>query len=204
MLGTRKTVQAKKLFDELPLDLKSNSSSNIFSSDSSSSSSSTNLRMTDSSTGPTISDLTNPFAGIIDLKDKVGLSLFAKATKGLNKENKFNLSQETARKTVEAIEQANQAFFWGLVCFKITASKDSLNYDLVTQYGKLTLQDVIDHSKLIWGSGTGYDIPDASSSLTEDEIQKRIRSSIISKWLSNSMTPEALKDIMLEKSKFQF
>ena len=204
MLGTRKTVQARKLFDELPLDLKSNSSSNLFSSDSSSSSSSTDLNMTDSSSRPTVSDLTNPFAGVIDLTDKVGLSLFTKATEGLDKDNKFNLSQETARKTVEAIEQANQAFFWGHVCFKITAAKDSTDYDLITQYDKLKLTDVIEHSKTIWGSGTGYDIPDASTSITEDTIQKRIRSSIISKWLANSMTAEALKDIMLDKDKFQF
>ena len=47
----------------------------------------------------------------MDLKDKVSLSLFIKATKVLQKENKFNLSQETAWKTVEAIEQANQAYF---------------------------------------------------------------------------------------------
>ena len=75
---------------------------------------------------------------------------------------------------------------------------------MITQYDKLTLQDVISHSKTIWGSGSSYDIPDASSSLTEVQIQKRICSSIISKWITNLMTPEAFKDIMLDKSKFQF
>ena len=203
MLGTRKTVQARKLFDHLPLSPNSNSSSELFPSDSSSSSDSDpDSRMTDPS--DTISDLTNPFATTIDLTDKVGLSLFNKATEGLGKDFKFNLSQETARKTVEAIEQANQAYFWGHVCFKINAAKDSSNYDLVTQYDKLTLDDVILHSKNIWGSGSGYDIPDATSTLTQEVIQKRIRSSIIAKWLVNSMTPEAFKDIMLDKDKFQF
>ena len=206
MLGTRKTVLSKNLFKNLPFQ--NHSDSDLLSSDSSSSSESTDPpepdfeNMTDVSA--TISDLTNPFAGNIDLKDKVGLSLFVKATEGLPKEQKFNLSQETARKTVEAIEQANQAFFWGHVCFKINAAKDGNDYDLITQYDKLTLQDVISHSKTIWGSGTSYDIPDASVSLTKAQIQKRIRSSIISKWITNSMTPEAVKDIMLDKSKFQF
>ena len=169
MLGTRKTVQARKLFDQLPLSPNSNSNTDSFPSDSSlSSDSDFDLIMTDSSA--TISDLTNPFAGKIDLLDKVGLSLFNKATEGLGNDSKFNLSQETARKTVEAIEQANQAYFWGHVCFKINAAKDGSNYDLVTQYDKLTLEDVIVHAKGIWGSGSDYDIPDASSSLTEDII----------------------------------
>ena len=203
MLGTRKTVQARKLFDQLPLSPNSNSNTDSFPSDSSlSSDSDFDLIMTDSSA--TISDLTNPFAGKIDLLDKVGLSLFNKATEGLGNDSKFNLSQETARKTVEAIEQANQAYFWGHVCFKINAAKDGSNYDLIAQYDKLTLEDVLVHAKGIWGSGSDYDIPDASSSLTEDIIQKQIRSSIIAKWLTNSMTPEAFKDVMLDKSKFQF
>ena len=90
------------------------------------------------------------------------------------------------------------------MCFKIQAAKDGNEYDLITQYDKLTLQDVISHSKIIWGSGTSYDFFNASLSLTATVIQKRIRSSIISKWITNSMSPEAFKDIMLDKSKFQF
>ena len=205
MLGTRKTVQAKNLFEHLPFSSNSNSDTDLFSSDSSiHSDNNSDLEMADSSPSTLISYLTNPFAGVIELKDKVGLSLFVKATKGLDKDNKFNLSQDTARKTVKAIEQANQVFFWGQVCFKINADKDKVHYDSITQYDKLTLQDIISYSKSIWGSGTNYDISDATSSLTSNTIQKRIRSSIISKWLTNSTTPEAIKDIMLEKSKFQF
>ena len=101
------------------------------------------------------------------------------------------MSQETSRKTIEAIEQANQAYFWGLVCFKIRTVKEGSEYDLITQYDKIILQDGIDHSKLTWGSGTGFDIPDSTVSLTQEIVQKRICSSIISKWLTKSMTPEA-------------
>jgi hypothetical protein len=112
MFGTRKTAQTKKLFEQLPFNQDSDSNSNLFSSDSSSSSDEFETNMSGSSAAPaTLSDLTNPFAGIIDLQDKTGLTLFVKATEGLQKDNKFNLSQETDRKTVEAIEQANQAYF---------------------------------------------------------------------------------------------
>ena len=76
------------------------------------------------------------------------------------------------------------------MCFKVKEDKDGLEYDLITQYDKLTLQDIITHSKTIWGSGTGFDIPDSTSSLTQENIQKRILSSIISKWLTNSITSE--------------
>ena len=187
MLGTRTTVQSKQLSGTLPFDPHSNSDSELFSSDISSSSDHiSDTEMTDPSTASSISDLTNPFAGVINLKDKVGLSLFAKATEGLSKDTKFNLSQDTARKTVEAIEHANQAYFWGLVCFKITAAKDGLNYDLITQYDKLTLNDVIEHSKAIWGSGTGYDIPESTSSLTQEIIQKQ---SDLQSFLNGLQTP---------------
>ena len=83
--------------------------------------------MTDTSATATISDLTNPFAGIIDLKDKVGLSLFVKATEGLPKEQKFNLSQETSRKTVEAIKQANQAFSGVMCVLRFKQQKTEMN-----------------------------------------------------------------------------
>ena len=88
--------------------------------------------------------------------------------------------------------------------FKIGAAKDGKDYDLITQYDKLTFQDVISHSKIIWGSGSSYYIPDASLSLTQETIQNCIHSSIISKWITNSMTLEAFKDIMIDKSTFQF
>ena len=68
-------------------------------------------------------DLTNPFAGIIDLKEKVGLYLFVKTTKGLSKEQKFNLSQETTCKIVEAIEQTNQAFSGDMFALKLKPLK---------------------------------------------------------------------------------
>ena len=193
MLGTRKTTKSRELFRELPLNL---FDTELFSSDSEPE----NSNMADSSAS--ISDLTNPFAGTIDLKDKVGLSLFTKATEGLK--IKFDLKLETSRKTVESIERANQAFFWGAVCFKIPSIKDGVDYDLITEYNKLTEDDVIAHARTIWGSGTTYEILAATSTLTEDIVQKRIRSSLISKWLINSMTEDAIDDIMLDKEKFQF
>ena len=74
MNGTRRAVAARDIFAELPFP--DESSPRLFSSDSSTSSDSsdtqaTNLNM--SGTVPPILDLTNPFAGVIDLKDKVGL-----------------------------------------------------------------------------------------------------------------------------------
>ena len=103
MLGTRKAVLTRSLFQNLPFD--HHSDSDLFSSNLLTRSKSTDQNMTEPAAS-TISDLTNPFAGKIDLMDKVGLSLFVKATKGLPKEQKINLSQETACKTVKAIKQA--------------------------------------------------------------------------------------------------
>ena len=198
MLGTRKTVTARNLFDKLPF----NPEIELFSSDSDTDSepNSNTSNMTDTSSTSTISDLTNPFAGKINLKDKVGLSLFSKATEGLKAKFDFNI--ENARKTVEAIERANQAYFWGHVWFKFPASKDGADYNLICNYNNLAEEDVINHSKGIWGSGTSYEIPNASTGLTEENIQKRIQSSLISKWLINSMTDKAINDIMLDKSNF--
>ena len=79
------------------------SDTKLFSSGSNNDSEPENSNMADSS--DSISDLTNPFAGAIDLTDKVGLSLFTKATEGLK--TKFDLNLETSRKAVENIERAN-------------------------------------------------------------------------------------------------
>ena len=192
MVLTRNRDLTIHLFDILPYNSDSDSENN------------SEINIESNNMSSPISELTNPFAGVIDLKDKVGLTLYNKATDGLNDDNKFDFSQENAKRTVDSIEQANQAFFWGHVCFKIAAAKDGMDYDLITQYNKLTVQDVIAHSKVIWGSGTSYNIPDSTTSLTQEQVQRRIRSSIISKWLTNSMKPEALKDIMLDKEMFQF
>ena len=79
MLGTRKTVTARNLFNKLPCDPETE----LFSSDldSHSEPDSNILKMTDTSSASTISDLTNPFAGKIDLKDKVGFPFLARQLK---------------------------------------------------------------------------------------------------------------------------
>ena len=94
-----------------------------------------------------ISELTNPFSGKIDLSDKVGLTLFTKASAGLEDGDKFIFLWTLLKKTIEEIQQANQAYFWGAFCFKIASSKDGISYNLISDYDKLTKTDVINHSK---------------------------------------------------------
>ena len=55
------------------------------------------------------------------------------------------------------MERANQEYFWDSVCFKITLAKDGADYDLITQYNKLSEIDVITHAKVIWGRVTSFE-----------------------------------------------
>ena len=54
-----------------------------------------------------ISDISNPYAGEINLSDRVGVSLYSTAIKGLPEERKLVFSQEKAMHFKSEIDKAN-------------------------------------------------------------------------------------------------
>ena len=140
MLGTRKTAKSKKLFEKLPFD--SDSVSNLFSSGRFSSSNSLNSNMSDSPAPISISDNTNPFAGEIKIGDKVGNSLFVKATKGLPDEEKLDFSIDNAQVFKSEMDTANANFVWGSVTFSIN-DENGTSQDLMEDFDKLKYSDVL-------------------------------------------------------------
>ena len=72
------------------------------------------------------------------------------------------------------------------------------------EYDLLTEANVIDHAKKIWNSGPDFKIPIVDEHLTKKEVQLRIRSVMMSRFIQNSLTKTARKVLDLNKKKFQF
>ena len=97
----------------------------------------------------TVSLLTNSFVGHIDLTNKVGDTLYTKATACIYDDDKFDFSLKKSQYTVKAIEHANQQFYWGSLCFKIPLTKTLTDVDLIQNYNNISQENGISHSRSI-------------------------------------------------------
>ena len=154
-------------------------------------------------TATIVDDNTNPFACAIKIGDKVGNSLFVKATNGLDDDEKLSFDLEKAQHFKDEIDSANAKYVWGSVTFAIANSAGD-NKDLLEEWSELTLDDVIAHSQRIWSCGHDHQIPSAGPTLTEQDVQKRICSVMMSGFIRNSLSKSARKTMDLQRKKFQF
>ena len=122
----------------------------------------------------TVSDISNPYAGEINLLTKIGLSLYQESIKGLPEEKKLSFNPEKSTNFKNQMDKANTKYVWGLVCFKIPDSSGT-NQDFLEEYLKLKLSDVIAQSNRTWNCGTNdYIILVKGTSFTKEMAHTRI------------------------------
>ena len=151
-------------------------------------------------------DHTNPFAFKIDLKDKIGNSLYLKAIQGLDDEDKITLSIETAQQFKEEVDCAAAKFCWGTVCSEILDSKGDVK-DLLTEYKDLSIVDLQRHANATWNCTTGDNVIAAattSAPLSQHLKQRRIRSTMMASWICASLKKPYQKLLDLKKRLFQY
>ena len=156
------------------------------------------------STSATIDDNTNPYSQKINLTDKTGLSLFREACKGLDDDDKLLLQIENAQAFKEEVDRAAAEFCWGTVCSDISDSS-STSRNLLTDYKSLTMSDLKMHADTTWGCTTRDNlIPAAGSSFNEVQQQRRIRCSMMAKWVRKSLLKSDQRLLDLSKKTFQY
>ena len=150
-------------------------------------------------------DNTNPYAFNIDLKEKIGSSLFLSATKGLDDDDKISLSVDTAVDFKAEVDRSAADFCWGTVCSDISIGGGN-SKDLLEQYNELTLLHVKAHADATWGCTTNDNkIPrPGGGGLSDEAKQRRIRSTMMAKWIRNSLTKDDQKILDLKKRVFQY
>ena len=155
--------------------------------------------------GASPNDNTNPYAFSIDLKEKIGSSLFLRATQGLDDDDKISLSIDTAVDFKAEVDRAAADFCWGTVCSD-TSIGGGDSKDLLEQYNELTLLHVKAHADATWGcSSNDNKIPRPSGgSLSDEAKQRRIRSTMMAKWIRNPLTKDDQKILDLKKKVFQY
>ena len=185
MVSTRNQSTIAELFSYLPSDPESEIEENM-------------------STSSTVDDNTNPYAQKINLSDKTGLSLFREACKGLDDDDKLLLQIENAQAFKEEVDRAAAEFCWGTVCSDI-ADEDGTSRNLLTDYKNLKMLDLKTHADTTWGCTSGdYVIPAADSSFNEAKQQRRIRCSMMAKWLRKSLLKSDQRLLDLSKKSFQY
>ena len=183
--------------------------SSISSSSSNSFSSSSSLDVS-SQSRPTIimstpSIMTNPFAMDIDLSKRESIKLFNTATEGLSKEKQYDGNKENGRAFKVAAQEACNDFCWGEICTLIqaTINGNTENFNIFDDYHKLNLDDVITSAKKTWTEGA--DTHTINNQTTDaDTIQRRIRSSMMAKWIKKSLNDDGMLTLKVHKDEYEF
>ena len=139
---------------------------------------------------PSLRSMTNPYFKDIDLTKSDGIKLFNKAIEGIKSDDdKFDMSQQTIRVFLRQALKANNNFAWGkIVCAVPTTLNNTVH--LLKNYSRLTLAQVVASARATWGDfNQTFEIQE--SDLSADDLQPRIRSIMISRWVCNSLTPAA-------------
>ena len=138
---------------------------------------------TNMSSSTTVNDNANQYAQKITLTDKTGLLLFCEACKGLDNDNKLLLQIENDQAFKEENDRAASKFCWGAFCSDI-ADDSGVSTNLLTDYKNLTMSNLKTNADATWGCNSGdYIIPAAGSSFDELQHQRRIRCSMMAKWI---------------------
>ena len=195
MVLTQNQNFIRDLFDILPYHSDSDQESN----------SSVNTDPNMSST-TLIDDNTNPYSQTINLKDKTGLSLFREACKGLDDDDKVDLTIENAKAFKEEVDRAAADFCWGTICSDIPNDAGK-GIDLLDDYKNLKLTNVKNFANVTWGCTTGDNkipAPPTDGSFTAELQQRQIRSTMMAKWIRKSVKKPDQKTLDLSKKLFQY
>ena len=178
---------------------------NSSSSSRSSNSSSTPAPTRPTGTMTTPSTMTNPFAVDIDLSKSESIKLFKTATEGLSKEKQYNGNKENGRAFKSAAQEACNDFCWGEICTSIpvTINGTNENLNIFDDYHKLTLDDVVASAKATWTEGADTHTIDTQS-IEAVTIQRRIRSSMMAKWIKKSLNDDGMLTLKVHKDENEF
>ena len=152
-------------------------------------------------------DVYNPYAFKIDLSSSEGRKVYARSTKGLDDDEKYDMSVEDAENFFDAAVQASEEFCWGDVVENIEINWDSQGNlketkNMFEDQSDLTFSEVEDAAKLRWGDGYSNII--LTNSVSEAIHQSRLQAAMIAKWVFNSLTVDGKRELMLEEEGFTF
>lgn len=154
--------------------------------------------------------ISNPCRGNVDPDTMEGKKMIAKMTAGLAEEDKFDLKKENIIEFKDNLEEAANAFCCGCVMHAIPTEHDDegniLNAaNLLAETNQVTLGQVMDFSRQIWGNEDGDHAIDSGGTAETDVVvlNQRIRTSLLGMRIKSSSTKEAKKKLMLQKEKFR-
>ena len=105
-----------------------------------------------------ITDLYNPYGFRIDFSTSEGRKIYARSTRGLDEDERFDMSVDGAEDFFDATMQASEEFCWGDVVENIGVEWNSQGAagktkNLFGDRSDLTFEEVEDAAKLRWGDG---------------------------------------------------
>ena len=123
---------------------------------------------------------------MIDPDDWESKKMIFKMTKGLDDEDKFDMTSKNIRDFRDQVEEAADKFCFGSVLFNAPIACDDEvevldTANLVTEPNATSKKDVQDFASRTWGNVQGDHSIDSSSGLEHDPVvlQQRIQSSLL-------------------------
>merc|ERR1712176_1277523 len=104
-----------------------------------------------------------------------------------------------------SLQEAANSNYWGPIVHEIPVNWNSdgavtKTRSIINESDRVNIEHVIKNAERIWG---GYRIVDESE-FDEEILQMRMKSTMISKWINNSLTHEARKKLYQEKEWFEY
>ena len=151
--------------------------------------------------------MANPYRGNIDVSTDRGFKLWDKATKGLPDKEKYDLSQAKIKNFKAALDEACNTFHWGTIIQAVPLTHDAegnvtQSANLLTQSSQVTTQIIRENAQQIWGNTNGDHVIDTTEA-DPQVLQQRVRSSMISAWLKNSLTTSAKQKLALKSELYR-
>ena len=152
-------------------------------------------------------DIYNPYTLKIDLNTAEGRKAYARSTKGLEDDHKYDMSVEGADDFFYAAMQASEEYCWGDVVKNIGVDWNPRGNVGGTKNpfedrSNLTFDEVEDAAKNRYANG--YTNVIAVDGVKEATHQKRLRAAMIAWWVLNSLIIDRKRELMLEEESFTF
>jgi len=137
--------------------------------------------------------VTSPYKLPLDLRTREGQNLYASATRGLQTSEKYDLTVASASDFSYSVQEAANSYYWGPIVHAIPVQWNSdgeiINTrSIINEPDQVRIENVIRNAETIWG---GYRFVDESV-LDERILLMRMKSTMISRWIRNSLTHEGM------------
>ena len=162
----------------------------------------------------------HPYQGDIFPGTSAGAKLFDRATTGPDEDKRLSLNLDDAIEIKARVLKAQQDYAWSsLTAIPKRYASDGTPHDfedLVSNPESVELADVQAHAGLTWArpnvnlavrTCTSMEVVKIDPGKNENDrpdFQRRVRSQMISSWIRNNFTEEALDSIELQAAKFKW